>query len=165
MPSRVKAPCKRLVGRPHGNRGSRSPICGIELTFTTHIVTGVGMSRRRAWSETVLLSCVCSAGGVRVGDFAPPRHRRFAGREPIRIPPLCEATGSIPRAGAICFGVHKPLATHRREIARLAHGARREERNPPTSNRLVGNAQFMVKLTKRSRQAITHSGCLCAKGG
>ena len=79
--------------------------------------------------------------------------------------PLCEATGSIARAGAISFGVHKSLATHRREITRLAHGARREGTHPSDVGPSCRQRPVMVKLTKRSRQAITHSGCLCAKGG
>jgi hypothetical protein len=64
------------------------------------------------------------------------------------MPRLCEATGSIPRAGAICVRVHEPLATHRREITCLTARAVKE-RTRATSVRLVDTAQFMVKLTKR----------------
>jgi hypothetical protein len=78
-------------------------------------------------------------------------HRAIAlsqGCEPTRMPRLCEATGSIPRAGAIRLSVREPLATHRREITCLTARAVKE-RTRATSVRLVDNAQFMVKLTKR----------------
>lgn len=130
MPSRVKAACKGRWARPHGNRGVEAPSAVSNSLHDARRDPGWGMTRRRGVVGTVLLSCVRSAGGVPVGAFDAARVRRFAGRERIRMTRPCEATGPIP-APAICFRVHKPLATHRREMARPM--ARLKEPYPPTS--------------------------------